>query len=58
MKKRNKEKKERVRDVKLEYILQGQGPKFPDWALALSKYIEWTEEEQVVVGGPNLKSHY
>ena len=58
MKKRNKEKKERVRDVKLEYILQEQGPKFPDWALALSEYIEWTEEEQVVVGGPNLKSHY
>ena len=27
-----------------------------DWALALSKDVEWTEEEQVVVGDPNLKS--
>ena len=36
----------------------GPGPRFPDWALALSKYIEWTEEEQVVIGGSNLKSNY
>ena len=24
-----------------------------DWALALSEDVEWTEEEQIVVGGPN-----
>ena len=28
-----------------------------DWALALSEVVEWTEEEQIVVGDPNLKSH-
>ena len=28
-----------------------------DWALALSEDVEWTEEEQIVVGDPNLKSH-
>ena len=27
-----------------------------DWVLALSEDVEWTEEEQVVVGDPNLKS--
>lgn len=27
-----------------------------DWALALSEDIKWIEEEQVVVGDPNLKS--
>ena len=29
-----------------------------DWALVLSEDIEWTEEEQTVVGDPNLKSYY
>ena len=28
-----------------------------DWALALSENVAWTEEEQIIVGGPNLKSH-
>ena len=40
------------------FHLEGHGPKFPDWAWALSEYIEWAEEEQVVVGSSNLKSDY
>ena len=28
-----------------------------DWVLALSEDIEWTKEEQIIVGGLNLKSH-
>ena len=28
-----------------------------DRALALSENVAWTEEEQIIVGGPNLKSH-
>ena len=36
-------------------ILWGHGSKFPDWALAPFKYIEWTEEEQVIIRGPNFK---
>ena len=28
-----------------------------DWALASFEDVEWTEEEQIVVGDPNLKSH-
>ena len=28
-----------------------------NWAFALLKDVEWTEEEQIVVGGPNLKSY-
>ena len=27
-----------------------------DWALALSEDVEWTEEEQIIIGDPNLKS--
>ena len=39
-------------------IIVGTWPRFPDWVLALFEYIKWTEEEQVVVGGPNLKFDY
>ena len=41
----------------LKYM-QGHGPRFPNQALALSEYIEWTEEEQIVIRGPSLKSNY
>ena len=49
---------EREKNRSFEGLLWGHGPKFLDWALALSEYIEWTQEEQVVIGGPSLKSNY
>ena len=49
---------EREKNRSFEWLLWGHGPRFPDWALALSEYIKWTKEEQVVIGGPSLKSNY